>query len=25
MLNAPTQALLGRPLVGNGANGAPGT
>lgn len=25
LLNAPTQALLGRPLVGNGANGAPGT
>jgi hypothetical protein len=24
VLNAPTQALLGRPLVGNGANGAPG-
>ncbi|MEK1233279.1 PE family protein, partial [Mycobacterium ulcerans] len=25
MVNAPTQALLGRPLIGNGANGAPGT
>ena len=24
-VNAPTQALLGRPLIGNGANGAPGT
>ncbi|MCV7077428.1 PE family protein, partial [Mycobacterium szulgai] len=24
-LNAPTHALLGRPLIGNGANGAPGT
>ncbi|ORA21975.1 PE family protein, partial [Mycobacterium angelicum] len=24
-LNAPTQALLGRPLIGNGANGAAGT
>ncbi|MCV7123872.1 PE family protein, partial [Mycobacterium lacus] len=24
-INAPTQALLGRPLIGNGANGAPGT
>jgi hypothetical protein len=25
LINAPTQALTGRPLVGNGANGAPGT
>ncbi|MBA2788300.1 PE family protein, partial [Mycobacterium canettii] len=25
LLNAPTQALLGRPLIGNGANGAPGS
>ncbi|MCV7122656.1 PE family protein, partial [Mycobacterium lacus] len=25
VVNAPTQALLGRPLIGNGANGAPGT
>ncbi len=24
-INAPTQVLLGRPLIGNGANGAPGT
>ncbi|WP_459797513.1 PE family protein, partial [Mycobacterium riyadhense] len=24
-INAPTQTLLGRPLIGNGANGAPGT
>ncbi len=24
-VNAPTQALTGRPLIGNGANGAPGT
>ncbi|WP_152531532.1 PE family protein, partial [Mycobacterium sp. UM_CSW] len=24
-INAPTEALFGRPLVGNGANGAPGT
>ncbi len=24
-VNAPAQALLGRPLIGNGANGAPGT
>jgi hypothetical protein len=24
-INAPIQALLGRPLIGNGANGAPGT
>ncbi|UDS12777.1 PE family protein, partial [Mycobacterium tuberculosis] len=24
-LNAPTQALLGRPLIGDGAAGAPGT
>ncbi|EUA13165.1 PE family protein [Mycobacterium kansasii 732] len=23
-INAPAQALLGRPLIGNGANGAPG-
>ncbi|WP_183078490.1 PE family protein, partial [Mycobacterium tuberculosis] len=23
-INAPTQALLGRPLIGDGANGAPG-
>ena len=23
-LNAPTEALVGRPLIGNGANGAPG-
>jgi hypothetical protein len=25
VLNAPTEAPLGRPLIGNGANGAPGT
>ncbi|REY46856.1 PE family protein, partial [Mycobacterium tuberculosis] len=25
MVNAPAQALLGRPLIGNGANGADGT
>jgi hypothetical protein len=25
IVNAPTDALLGRPLIGNGANGAPGT
>jgi hypothetical protein len=25
VVNAPTEALLGRPLIGNGANGAPGT
>src|SRR5271169_1751495 len=25
VINAPTEALLGRPLIGNGANGAPGT
>ncbi|CRH15120.1 PE-PGRS family protein [Mycobacterium tuberculosis] len=25
VINAPTQALLGRPLIGNGADGAPGT
>ncbi|KAA1250959.1 PE family protein, partial [Mycobacterium simiae] len=25
LVNAPAQALLGRPLIGNGANGAPGT
>ncbi|VAZ86174.1 PE-PGRS family protein PE_PGRS61 [Mycobacterium persicum] len=25
MINAPTQAVLGRPLIGNGANGAPET
>ena len=25
LLNAPTEALFGRPLIGNGANGAPGT
>ncbi|WP_415823681.1 PE family protein, partial [Mycobacterium basiliense] len=25
LINAPTQALLGRPLIGDGANGAPGT
>ena len=25
MINAPTHALLGRPLIGNGAYGAPGT
>src|ERR1700691_5376761 len=25
VINAPTQVLLGRPLIGNGANGAPGT
>ncbi len=25
VINAPTQTLLGRPLIGNGANGAPGT
>ncbi|MGO9226772.1 PE family protein, partial [Mycobacterium sp.] len=24
-INAPTEALLGRPLIGNGANGAPGS
>ncbi|WP_186246114.1 PE family protein, partial [Mycobacterium simulans] len=24
-VNAPTQSLLGRPLIGNGADGAPGT
>ncbi|MEK1245648.1 PE family protein, partial [Mycobacterium ulcerans] len=24
-INAPTQALLGRPLIGNGANAAPGS
>jgi PE family len=24
-VNAPTEALVGRPLIGNGANGAPGT
>lgn len=24
-INAPTQTLLGRPLIGNGANGVPGT
>ncbi len=24
LINAPTQALLGRPLIGDGANGAPG-
>ncbi|MCV7088928.1 PE family protein, partial [Mycobacterium interjectum] len=24
-MNAPTEALFGRPLIGNGANGAPGT
>ncbi|WP_459758597.1 PE family protein, partial [Mycobacterium riyadhense] len=24
-INAPTQALLGRPLIGNGSNGSPGT
>ncbi|WP_261862177.1 PE family protein, partial [Mycobacterium marinum] len=24
-VNAPTQALLGRPLIGNGTDGAPGT
>ncbi|WP_186240932.1 PE family protein, partial [Mycobacterium simulans] len=24
-INAPTQALFGRPLIGNGADGAPGT
>ncbi|MCV7078102.1 PE family protein, partial [Mycobacterium szulgai] len=24
-VNAPTEALLGRPLIGNGANGAPGS
>ncbi len=24
-MNTPTQLLLGRPLIGNGANGAPGT
>ncbi|WP_261898167.1 PE family protein, partial [Mycobacterium marinum] len=24
-INAPVQALTGRPLIGNGANGAPGT
>uniref|UniRef100_UPI0013C2C9FA PE family protein n=1 Tax=Mycobacterium persicum TaxID=1487726 RepID=UPI0013C2C9FA len=25
VINAPTQALVGRPLIGNGADGAPGT
>ncbi len=25
IVNAPTEALLGHPLIGNGANGAPGT
>ena len=25
VINAPTQAVLGRPLIGNGTNGAPGT
>src|SRR5689334_3415317 len=25
LINAPTMSLLGRPLIGNGANGAPGT
>ncbi|WP_222106503.1 PE family protein, partial [Mycobacterium simulans] len=25
LINAPTQALLGRPLIGNGTDGAPGT
>ncbi|MEK1114744.1 PE family protein, partial [Mycobacterium ulcerans] len=25
LINAPTQALLDRPLIGNGANGAAGT
>lgn len=25
VVNAPTEALLGRPLIGNGADGAPGT
>ncbi|WP_459797766.1 PE family protein, partial [Mycobacterium riyadhense] len=25
LINTPTQLLLGRPLIGNGANGAPGT
>ncbi|WP_261860802.1 PE family protein, partial [Mycobacterium marinum] len=25
LINAPTQALFGRPLIGNGADGAPGT
>ncbi len=25
VINAPTQALVGRPLIGNGANSAPGT
>ena len=25
VINAPTEALLGRPLIGNGSNGAPGT
>ncbi|MEK0654411.1 beta-1,3-glucanase family protein [Mycobacterium ulcerans] len=25
LINTPTNALLGRPLIGNGANGAPGT
>ncbi|HCB79801.1 MAG TPA: hypothetical protein DEQ00_00110 [Mycobacterium tuberculosis] len=24
-VNAPTQALFGRPLIGNGADGSPGT
>ena len=25
LVNSPTEALFGRPLIGNGANGAPGT
>ncbi|MCV7124189.1 PE family protein, partial [Mycobacterium lacus] len=25
LINAPTEALVGRPLIGDGANGAPGT
>ncbi|WP_424734876.1 PE family protein, partial [Mycobacterium sp.] len=25
LINTPTQLLLGRPLIGNGANGAPGS
>ncbi len=25
LINAPTELVLGRPLIGNGANGAPGT
>uniref|UniRef100_UPI0009DBFD33 PE family protein n=1 Tax=Mycobacterium sp. UM_CSW TaxID=1370119 RepID=UPI0009DBFD33 len=25
LINAPTNAMLGRPLIGNGADGAPGT